>query len=82
MLPVHQRLAELYTVSCKRPLTVAEEAEQRHCLQVNTMYCWEMARLNNEAILAAQTEDTGWQREISAQMFEVRISGKLGKRRN
>ncbi|MEK4063731.1 MULTISPECIES: DUF7667 family protein [Paenibacillus] len=81
MLPVHQRLAELYTASCRRPLTAAEEAEQRHCLQVNTMYCWEMARLTNEAVLAAHTEDTEWQQEISAQMFEVRISGKVGKRR-
>lgn len=80
MLPVHQRLAELYTLSCRRTLTAAEEAEQRHCLHVNTRYCWEMARLNNEAVLASLTEDAGWQQEITAQMFEVRISGKAGKR--
>lgn len=81
MLPVHERLAELYVLSCKRPLTAEEETEQHHCLQANAMYCWAVARLNNEALLAANTEDTEWQQEITAQLFEVRISGKMGRRR-
>ncbi|MBW4083808.1 hypothetical protein [Paenibacillus sp. S150] len=80
MLAIHQRLAELYTLSRQRPLTGDEETEQRHCLQANAMYCWEMARLNNEAVLAAHTNDARWQQEISAQMYEVRVTGKAGKR--
>ncbi|OKQ00302.1 hypothetical protein [Paenibacillus sp. P46E] len=80
MLAIHQRLAELYTLSRKRPLTDEEETEQRHCLQANAKYCWEMARLNNEAKLAADTEDTQWQQEICAQMYEVRVTGRAGKR--
>lgn len=80
MLAIHQRLAELYTISLKRPLTPAEETEQLHCLQANAMYCWEMARLNNEAQMAAHTDDKEWQKTISAQMFEVRVTGRAGKR--
>ncbi|CAH1204891.1 hypothetical protein PAECIP111892_02575 [Paenibacillus auburnensis] len=79
MLPVHQRLAELYTISRRRPLSAAEITEQQHCLHANAVYCWEMGRLNNEALLAAQTEDTEWQQVISAQLFEVRMNGKAGK---
>ncbi|CQR54611.1 DUF7667 family protein [Paenibacillus riograndensis] len=81
MLGIHQRLAELYMLSCQRALTSEEETEQRHCLQANAMYCWEMARLNNEARLAADTDDAQWQQEISAQMYEVRVTGRAGKRR-
>lgn len=80
MLTIHERLAELYMISRKRMLTADEEIEQQHCLQANARYCWEMARLNNEANLAAHTADTQWQQDISAQMFEVRMTGKTGKR--
>ncbi|MEK4043995.1 hypothetical protein NSU18_10045 [Paenibacillus sp. FSL H8-0048] len=80
MLAVHQRLADLYTLSLKRPLAPAEQDELQHCLHINTVYCWEMARLHIEALLAADTHDTQWQQEISAQLLEVRVSGKPGKR--
>lgn len=81
MLAVHERLAELYTFSLKRQLTAAERDEQQHCLHINAVYCWEMARLNNEALLAAGTQDPEWQQEISAQLLEVRVTGRAGKRR-
>ncbi|GGF72567.1 hypothetical protein GCM10010912_17160 [Paenibacillus albidus] len=81
MLPVHERLAELFIISGKRALTPAEEAEQQQCLQVNARYCWEMARLKNEALLAGLTGDAGWDQEIAAQMFELRTTGRVSKRR-
>ncbi|OBZ11986.1 hypothetical protein A8L34_16870 [Bacillus sp. FJAT-27264] len=81
MLPIHGRLAELYSLSCQRKLTESEEMEQQHCLQANAVYCWEMARLNNEAMLAARTQDIGWQQNIGAQMVELRTSGRISKRR-
>ncbi|WP_405109783.1 hypothetical protein MHH28_32000 [Paenibacillus sp. FSL K6-1217] len=81
MLAVHQRLAELYTLSLKHPLAPAEQDELQHCLHINTVYCWEMARLNIEALLAMDTQDTRWQQEISAQLLEVRVNGKSGKKR-
>ncbi|UQZ35870.1 hypothetical protein C2I18_21445 [Paenibacillus sp. PK3_47] len=80
MLAVHQRLAELYIISCGRPLTGAEETELRQCLQVNAKYCWEMACLNNQAQLALDTDDTLWQEEIGARMQEMRITGRVSKR--
>lgn len=80
MLPVHERLAELFTLSRLRQLTASEEMEQQQCLQVNATYCWEIARLQNEILLAEQTTDTQWHQEICAQMFELRITGRLPKR--
>ncbi|WP_379160751.1 hypothetical protein [Paenibacillus sp. sgz5001063] len=80
MLSIHQRLAELYILSLQRTLTGYELTEQQHCLQVNAAYCWEMARLNNEARLATDTNDAQWQQEISAQMYEVMLTGKVGNR--
>ncbi|WP_042201782.1 DUF7667 family protein [Paenibacillus camerounensis] len=81
MLLIHQRLAELYTIGCKRPLTQAELTEQQHCLHANAVYCWEISRLNMEEQLAALTADTLWQQDIAAQLQEVRISGKASRRR-
>jgi hypothetical protein len=80
MLPVHERLAELYILSRRRRLTASEETEQQQCLQVNAVYCWEMSRLQNEAFLADQTADEQWHQDICAQMFELRMTGKVPKR--
>lgn len=81
MLLIHQRLAELYTISRMRPLTPAELTEQQHCLHANAVYCWEISRLNLEEQLAEQTCDTAWQQEIHTQLAEVRTNGKAGRRR-
>lgn len=81
MLLIHQRLAELYTISRMRPLTPAELTEQQHCLHANSVYCWELSRLNMEEQLAAQTGDTAWQQEIHSQLAEVRTNGKAARRR-
>ncbi|KUP26350.1 hypothetical protein [Paenibacillus sp. DMB5] len=81
MLLIHQRLAELYTISRMRPLTPAELTEQEHCLHANSVYCWEISRLNMEGQLAARTGDALWQEEIQAQLLEVQCSGKAARRR-
>ncbi|MEC0134693.1 MULTISPECIES: hypothetical protein [Paenibacillus] len=80
MLPVHERLAELFTLSRRRQLTAAEETEQQQCLQINATYCYEMARLQNEIQLAEQTADLQWHQDICAQMFELRVTGRVSKR--
>ncbi|WP_339172663.1 hypothetical protein NSQ55_08785 [Paenibacillus sp. FSL H7-0943] len=80
MLPVHERLAELFTLSRRRQLTAAEETEQQQCLQINATYCYEMARLQNEFLLAEQTADLQWHQDICAQMFELRVTGRVSKR--
>ncbi|MDQ0191849.1 DUF7667 family protein [Paenibacillus wynnii] len=81
MLPVHERLAELYTLSRKRPLTQAEDAELQQCLQANAKYCWEMACLNNAALLAAAVNDTAWLQDTTALMTELRFTGRTAKRK-
>lgn len=81
MLAIHERLAELFTLSRQRRLTASEEAEQQQCLHVNASYCWEMSRLHNESLLADLTGDTEWQQELSEQMLELRDMGRLPKRR-
>ncbi|AIQ46180.1 hypothetical protein R70723_10005 [Paenibacillus sp. FSL R7-0273] len=81
MLLIHQRLAELYTISRTRPLTQPELTEQEHCLHANTVYCWEMGRLHMEEQLAAQTSDVPWQQDIAAQLQKVRSTGKAPRRR-
>ncbi|MEK3770500.1 hypothetical protein MKY14_18335 [Paenibacillus sp. FSL R5-0887] len=80
MLPVHERLAELFTLSRRRQLTAAEETEQQQCLQINATYCYEMARLQNEILLAEQTADLQWHQDICAQMFELHVTGRVSKR--
>jgi len=80
MLPAHERLAELYSLSCRRKLDLVEAAEMQQCLQLNARYCWEMSCLNNEALLAIATGDDEWQQDISAAMLELRLTGKRAKR--
>ncbi|WP_379132923.1 hypothetical protein [Paenibacillus sp. sgz500958] len=82
MLPVHERLAELYTLSRQRKLDLVEAAEMQQCLQVNAKYCWEMSCLNNEALLAMATGDKEWQQSISYAITELRLTGKRAKRPN
>jgi hypothetical protein len=71
VLPVHQRLAELWTLHGKRELTAEEFKEIEHCLTVNANYCWEMAMLENMSLLASMTRDTAWQHEICAEIERV-----------
>lgn len=62
--PIHQRLAELWTIRCKRVLTKAEQMELDHCLQTNAKLCWEMAGLENMSLLASMVGDIEWQHEL------------------
>jgi len=81
MLPFHERLAELYTISRKRKITEAEDAEMQHCLQANASYCWEMTSLNNMALIAAGSKDKEWLQEMNKQMNELRATGRTAKRK-
>ncbi|KAA9007323.1 hypothetical protein F4V43_02225 [Paenibacillus spiritus] len=53
ILPVHQRMAELYTINQLRQLTEAEFNEMAMCLKVNAKYCWELAYAQNMAYMEA-----------------------------
>jgi len=81
MLPVHERLAELYNLSCHRHLTAPETIELQQCLKVNARYCWDVSCLNNIALLAAATGDTMWQQEVETSLTYLRLTGKTVKRK-
>jgi len=71
ILPVHERLAELWTIRTKRTLTDEESADFEHCLAVNTAYCRQMAHLYNCSLLASMTSDTEWQHEVCSRIEKI-----------
>lgn len=77
--PFHQRLAELYVINKRRPLTTEEMLELQHCLAANVHYCWEMAYLANMSLLASMTNDVDWQHEICAEIDALEYGKKKKK---
>ncbi|MBD2847866.1 hypothetical protein IDH44_21945 [Paenibacillus sp. IB182496] len=71
MLPIHERLAELWTIRSARELTDQEQMDMDHCLAVNASYCRELAHLRNISLLASMTDDTDWQHEICRQIEKL-----------
>ncbi|MFN2746949.1 hypothetical protein ACINLE_17585 [Bacillus sp. z60-18] len=71
MWGVHQRLAELWSLSKQRSLTAEEMSEFRICLDANMNKCWEVATLKNQSLLAHITKDNDWQFEICSELEEV-----------
>ncbi|WP_431785839.1 DUF7667 family protein [Paenibacillus lactis] len=51
VLPVHQRMAELYTINQLRQLTDEELTEMAMCLKINAKHCWEIAYYQNMAFM-------------------------------
>ncbi|MCG7385129.1 hypothetical protein [Paenibacillus sp. ACRRY] len=77
MFPYHARMAELWSINKKRPLSESELIELEHCMALNAKHCWTLARLQNESLLASMTEDTEWQHETCARLEELQITGKV-----
>lgn len=71
VLPIHQRLAELWVTNKRRQLRPEEMEEVQHCLAENVKYCWEMAYLENVSLMASMTNDTDWQHEICREVDEL-----------
>lgn len=64
IMPIHERLAELWTIRTRRALTCEEQADFEHCLAVNAMHCRMLANLHNLSLLASMTSDQDWQYDI------------------
>ena len=77
MFPYHARMAELWSINKKRVLSESELIELEHCMALNAKHCWNLARLQNESLLASMTEDTDWQHETCARLEELQITGKV-----
>jgi hypothetical protein len=65
---VHQRMAELWVLNRRRPLTNEEMTEMSHCLESNVQRAWEIAKLKNLSLLASMTGDVEWQHELCAKL--------------
>jgi hypothetical protein len=68
MLPVHQRLAELWTLRRARELTREEQDEWLLCLEANANYVWTRLKLENMSLCASITHDYIWLHEICERM--------------
>ncbi|WP_425414010.1 DUF7667 family protein [Paenibacillus daejeonensis] len=68
ILPIHERLAELWILRGTRELTDSERMDMEHCLAVNASYCRELANLRNMSLLASMTGDENWQYEICSEI--------------
>lgn len=71
MWVVHQRLAELWSVSKQRELTLAEMDEISHCLDANLKRAWDVAKLKNLSLVAYMVNDTDWQHSICKKLEKL-----------
>ncbi|BCJ86433.1 DUF7667 family protein [Effusibacillus dendaii] len=71
MWVVMQRLAELWTINKKRPLTEDEMKEMEQCLEANAKRAWKLATLENLSLVASMTNDMEWQHEICAEIEKL-----------
>lgn len=79
VMPIHQRLAELWTINKRRQLTPKEMDEVQHCLSMNMKYCWELAYQENLSLLASMTNDVDWQHEICLEIDRIETGEKKKK---
>ena len=76
--PVHRRLAEL-TEKAERlggysQLTVREQMELHHCLQVNAKLVRRLDELKNLAYIAHISGDMDWVQEICQKIDELEVN--------
>ncbi|TDG00192.1 DUF7667 family protein [Paenibacillus piri] len=71
MLPVHWRLAELWTISRQRDLTEDEQSEISACLHYNAIYARKLSGLYNLSLAASICGDTEWQHDICRQLEKL-----------
>lgn len=71
VLPIHQRLAELWTLNKRRKLTSEEMSEVSNCLDANAKHVWQMAYLENLSLMASMTNDVDWQHEICREIDQL-----------
>lgn len=80
IMPIHERLAELWTIRERRKLTDDEQYDFEHCLAVNAAHCRRLANLYNLSLLASMTGDHEWQHDICSKI--EKLDGKPPAFRN
>lgn len=76
MLPIHWKMAELWSLKKTRDLTQAEMDEMSLCLQANMNYARKLAGLYNLSGVASQTDDMDWLHGICAEIDKLEIEYK------
>ncbi|MCM3628467.1 hypothetical protein M3194_13960 [Paenibacillus glycanilyticus] len=71
ILPIHERLAELWIIRGSRRLTSEEQADFEHCLAVNAMHMRQLAGLYNLSLAASIAGDVEWQHEICQRLEKL-----------
>jgi hypothetical protein len=77
-MPIHQRMAELWTISKTRSWTETEEQEWRLCQETNANLSWKLAKLYNLSLMASMTNDYDWLHELCRQIEVLDGTRKLG----
>jgi hypothetical protein len=67
VLPMHQRMAELWTLQSRRRLTAEEKSELNLCLEANAKWVWQKIACENLSQLAQETKDQAWLQELEEQ---------------
>lgn len=76
MLPMHMRMAEIWTINQRRELTESEMKEMHMCMRANADYAYKLADLYNLSLMASMTDDWDWQHEICAEIDKLEIAYK------
>jgi hypothetical protein len=71
ILPVQQRLAELWVRNQRIGLTDDEVKELDHCMKLNWKYVWRLAFLENMSLMASMTNDVDWHFEVCRDIDEL-----------
>lgn len=71
MLPIHQRLAEIWTLKGKRELTDKEVQEYSMIMDLNAKHAWRLAKLENLSFVAYSTDDFDWLHTICAEIDKL-----------
>ncbi|RIE01646.1 hypothetical protein D3H35_21785 [Cohnella faecalis] len=71
MMPIYERLAELWFIRRVRPFSAQEQADFEHCLAVNASHISRLSGLYNLSLLASMTEDKDWQHEICREIEKI-----------
>ncbi|OKP91823.1 hypothetical protein A3844_01540 [Paenibacillus helianthi] len=79
MLPIHLRLAEIYHINKKGPITLEEAKDLEYCLRENARYCWDSLMIQNLSVLAGSTHDHEWQLDLQRKLEVLRLTGRVPK---
>jgi hypothetical protein len=79
MLPIHWRLAELWTIKKTRELTQEEMDEVSICLEYNANFAYKLAHLYNLSGIASMIDDEEWLQSILMDIEQLEIQYRTKK---